>query len=102
MVTGTASMDKKHLEAMLANKERVLADLQQEMSERDTRYQTSVARLEARKAELEVDVQQEAEARKELITKTRDMNFRTEQEVNTMREDLQKAQQGERRALADH
>lgn len=102
MVNSTAALDKKHLEAMLTNKERQLADQQQEIAERDARHQRAVQRLEQKCAELEVEVQQESQARNDIIKKTRDMNFKTETEVTQMRETMHKAQAAERRALADN
>jgi hypothetical protein len=102
MITSTAALDKKHMEAMLGNKERQVADLQQEMAERDTRHKTAMTRMENAKAELEVDVQTESQARKELTTKTRDLSFRTEQDIANMREELQKVQQSKRHLQNDH
>jgi len=101
MIRSQSSLDKKHSDAMLVNKERQLEDQQQELAEREARHQRAMQRLEQKCAELEVENGKEAHSRKELIKKTRDLNFRTESDVSLLREDLQKAQTAERRALAD-
>jgi hypothetical protein len=96
------ALDNKHNEAMLVNKTRTIEDLQQEMSESDSRHKRQMRRMEEKCNELEVEAVQAEESRKQLIIKTRDLNFKTQGDVSILRENAAKAQQGERRALAEH
>jgi chromosome segregation ATPase len=102
LLRSTAELDKKHMDAMLANKERQLEDQQTEYAEKEARFQRQIQRLTQTNAELEVDRETEVNSRKELIKKTRELTLKTEGDITLLREDLQRAQSAERRAKSDH
>ena len=96
-----AQQEKKHLEAMIKNKESQLSFETDSRAEDEAKNRRQIMRLEKQIAELETSVEVEQQNRTTLLQKTKAQSNRIEMEVSSLREELVTAQSDARRSRAD-
>lgn len=101
MMRSGAQQEKKHLEAMIKNKESQLSFETDSRAEDEAKNRRQIMRLEKQIAELETSVEVEQQNRTTLLQKTKAQSNRIEMEVSSLREELVTAQSDARRSRAD-
>merc|ERR1719506_1040666 len=91
-------MKEKDFKNTIQRKERQIESQQEEMSEKEKGYSRQIRRKESAVAQAEVERDEADRARNEMMKKTRDMSFRSEQETSDLRDKLQRAEAAARRA----
>merc|ERR1711939_901483 len=81
MAKENAAIEKQHLELVNKQKQRLIDEAAQEASDKERMHQRGVKNYTQRIAELEVDLDKEVQARKDLMNRIKELNHRTELDI---------------------